>query len=50
MIKHKRLCSSRYGDAEGEYYLCNEAVKPKPEKLVDNWNKVNCKNCLKHKR
>lgn len=46
---HKRLCSTKYGDIEGEYYLCNEAVKSDWYFLTDDWKKVTCKNCLKKK-
>lgn len=48
-MKHKRLCSIRHGNPEGEYYLCNQAVKASPDKLESDWNKVTCKNCLKQK-
>lgn len=47
MIKHKTFHSIRYG--KGEYYLCNQAVNVTPEKVVYRWDKVTCKNCLKHK-
>jgi len=46
-LRHKRLCSIRYGNPEGEYYLCNEAVKANPDFMEDRWDKVTCKNCLK---
>ena len=46
-ITHKRLCSIKYGNPEGEYYLCNEAVKGNPDKLESDWDKVTCKNCLR---
>lgn len=31
-------------------YLCNFAVNSKKEKMSYRWNKVTCKNCLKHKK
>ena len=29
------------------FYLCNQAVDPRPEKLIERQNKVSCKNCRK---
>jgi hypothetical protein len=49
-IIHKSLHSIRYGNPEGEYYLCNEAVKVNSDKMSYRWNKVTCKNCLKQRK
>lgn len=35
---------------EEEWYLCNQAVIPHPDKLVYAWDKVTCKNCLKQNK
>lgn len=47
-IKHKSFSKAITG-AEDEWYLCNQAVKPNQDKLVYEWKKVTCKNCLKQK-
>ena len=44
---HNRLHTILYGDPEGEYYFCNQAVKANPDKMTSDWNKVTCKNCLR---
>lgn len=48
IIKHKALSMAKT-EAEQEWYLCNQAVKPNSDKLEYSWNKVTCKNCLKNK-
>lgn len=46
MIKHKAIGIAKTSP-EQEWYLCNQAVKPNPDKLEYVWRKVTCKNCLK---
>lgn len=48
MIKHMALAWART-EAEQEWYLCNQAIKPNPDKLVYQWDKVTCKNCLRQR-
>ena len=49
MIKHKAVAIA-LENPEQEWYLCNQAIKPNPDKLVYGWNKITCKNCLRFKK
>lgn len=49
MITHKTGWTIRYGNAEDERYLCNQACNVTESKVRYVWKYVTCKNCLRLK-